>query len=181
MTRQPLKISWTYSSPPKSDCTLKSPQGALSLRFFPMNFLIVESLQKFDFYYGPDFKVECPTRSGVLLTLGEVATELSQRLSSIFLLQEDGTRPVQGCMPQVADDPLWKDLLLFFEYFNGDNGAGVGASHQTGWTALVAKLLQQSGNRHARVPQHQDVEKPVAAAATEEKARELRQQDDSDS
>jgi hypothetical protein len=148
--------------------------------WFPMNFLIVESLQKFDCYYGPDFKVECPTGSGVLLTLGEIATELSQRLSSIFLLQEDGTRPVQGCMPQVADDPLWKDLLLFFEYFNGDNGAGVGASHQTGWTALVAKLLQQSGNRQARVPEHQKVEKPVAAAATEEKAREMRQQGDSD-
>jgi len=113
--------------------------------WFPMNYLIIESLQKFHRYYGDDFKVECPVGSGVLLTLAEVAAELSRRLSSIFLLDEQGTRPVFRGMGKFASDPKWKDLLLFYEYFHGDDGSGMGASHQTGWTALVAKLLQQSG------------------------------------
>ena len=142
--------------------------------WFPMNYLIVESLQKFDFYYGADFKVECPTGSGTMLTLGEVAAEISRRLSSIFIRNEQGTRPVHGCMPQVADDPHWKDLLLFFEYFHGDNGEGVGASHQTGWTALVAKLLQQSGTHQHPASRKVSEAPPVAAAAAEEKSREMK-------
>ncbi len=141
--------------------------------WFPMNYLIVESLQKFDFYYGADFKVECPTGSGVMLTLGEIAAEISRRLSSIFLTQENGTRPFHGCMQQVARDPHWKDLHLFFEYFNGDDGSGVGASHQTGWTALVAKLLQQSGTHQNRKPEQKADGPPVPAAANAEKAREV--------
>jgi hypothetical protein len=114
--------------------------------WFPMNYLIIESLQKYHFFYGDDFKVECPTGSGTMLTLAEVATLLSKRLSAIFLKNQTGRRPVYERMEKFKNDPHWKDLVLFFEYFHGDNGAGSGASHQTGWTGLVAKLLQQSGD-----------------------------------
>ncbi len=113
--------------------------------WFPMNHLIIESLQKFHFFYGEVFQVECPTGSGKMMTLAQVATELSKRLSAIFLKNDAGRRPVYGSNGKFQSDPHWKDLVLFFEYFHGDNGAGVGASHQTGWTGLVAKLLQQSG------------------------------------
>jgi hypothetical protein len=113
--------------------------------WFPVNYLLVESLQKFQLYFGDRFRVECPTGSGRMLTLSEVAAELSRRLSRIFLRDAEGRRPVYGGVEKFQDDPDWRDLLLFYEYFNGDNGAGLGASHQTGWTGLVAKLLQQSG------------------------------------
>jgi hypothetical protein len=113
--------------------------------WFPMNYLIIESLQKYHFFYGDDFKVECPTGSGTMMTLAEVATELSQRLTRIFLRDKNGRRPVYERTEKFQNDPHWRDLILFFEYFHGDIGAGVGASHQTGWTGLVAKLLQQSG------------------------------------
>jgi len=113
--------------------------------WFPVNYLIIESLQKFHHYLGDDFKVECPTGSGKTMTLWEVAAEISRRLSRIFLRGPDGRRPVYGGMEKFHNDPHWRDLVLFHEYFHGDNGAGVGASHQTGWTGLVAKLLQQSG------------------------------------
>jgi hypothetical protein len=109
--------------------------------WFPLNFLIIESLQKFHHYYGDDFKVECPTRSGRFLTIAQVAEELGQRLSRIFLKDEDGKRPVLGHQPAQQTDPLFSDYVPFYEYFHGDSGRGVGASHQTGWTALVAKLL----------------------------------------
>ncbi len=113
--------------------------------WFPVNYLLIESLQKFHHYLGDDFKVECPTGSGNFMTLWEVAAELSQRLSAIFLRDGDGRRPVHGGTEKFQTDPHWRDLILFYEYFHGDNGAGIGASHQTGWTGLVAKLLQQSG------------------------------------
>ncbi|HMF93599.1 MAG TPA: hypothetical protein VKE96_04865, partial [Vicinamibacterales bacterium] len=113
-----------------------------------INFLIIEALQKFHHYFGDDYRVECPTGSGRMLTLGEVATELSQRLTRIFLEDATGRRPVFGDNPRFQTDPNWHDLIPFHEYFNGDSGAAVGASHQTGWTALVAKLLQQSGEAH---------------------------------
>jgi hypothetical protein len=113
--------------------------------WFPVNFLIIESLQKFHHYLSDDFKVECPTGSGQMMTLWEVSEDLSRRLSSIFLRGEDGRRPVFGAAEKFQKDPHWRDLLLFYEYFHGDNGAGIGASHQTGWTGLVAKLLQQGG------------------------------------
>ena len=113
--------------------------------WFPINYLLIESLQKFDYYYGDSFKVEFPTGSGRLLTLGEVASELSMRLVKLFLRNRDGTRPIYGRQRIWQTDPAWRDLILFNEYFHGDNGAGLGASHQTGWTALVAKLIQQSG------------------------------------
>ena len=113
--------------------------------WFPMNFLIVEALQRFEYFYRGEVKVELPTGSGRTLSLGDAAAEISQRLVRIFLRDRHGRRPVHGAVARFADDPHWKDLVLFYEYFHGDNGAGVGASHQTGWTGLVAKLLQQSG------------------------------------
>jgi hypothetical protein len=113
--------------------------------WFPVNYLIVESLQKFHHYLGADFKVECPTGSGQMMTLWEVAAELSRRLSRTFLRGSDGRRPVHGGAEKFQTDEHWRDLVLFYEYFHGDTGAGVGASHQTGWTGLVAKMLQQNG------------------------------------
>jgi hypothetical protein len=113
--------------------------------WFPLNFLLIESLQKLHHYYGPEFKVECPTGSGVQMSLWEIAAYLSRRLASIFLRTSDGKRAVNGPNSIYADDPYWRDLVLFYECFHGDDGSGVGSSHQTGWTALVSKLLQQSG------------------------------------
>ena len=116
--------------------------------WFPVNYLLIESLQKFDHFYGSRFQVEYPTGSGRLLTLWDVAAELSRRLTRIFLRGPDGRRPVHGGAEKFQSDPDWRDLVLFYEYFHGDNGAGIGASHQTGWTGVVAKLLQQSGEWH---------------------------------
>jgi hypothetical protein len=113
--------------------------------WFPVNYLLIESLQKFHYYLGDDFKVECPTGSGNWMTLWEVASEISQRLSRIFLRNSSGQRPVYGGTQKFQTDSHWRDLILFYEYFHGDNGAGIGASHQTGWTGLVAKLIQQFG------------------------------------
>jgi hypothetical protein len=109
--------------------------------WFPVNFLIIESLQKFHHYYGDDFKVECPTGSGIFLTIAEVANELSHRLSRIFLKDASGNRPVLRQYPELQTDPHYQDYIPFYEYFDGDNGRGAGASHQTGWTGLIAKLL----------------------------------------
>jgi hypothetical protein len=113
--------------------------------WFPLNYLLIESLQKFHHYLGDDFQVELPTGSGQLHTLDAVAADLSRRLVRIFLRDGSGRRPAFGDSEKLQQDPHFRDHLLFHEYFHGDSGAGVGASHQTGWTALVAKLLQQSG------------------------------------
>ncbi len=114
--------------------------------WFPVNYLLIESLQKFHHYLGDDYTVEHPTGSGQYLTLWDVAADLSRRLTRIFVRNEEGVRPVHGSRDAAyRDDPHWRDLVLFYEYFHGDEGSGVGASHQTGWTGLVAKLLQQSG------------------------------------
>ncbi|TYQ23388.1 glucosidase [Pseudanabaena sp. UWO311] len=116
--------------------------------WMPVNYLIIESLQKFHHFYGDSFKIEYPTGSGNLMTLSDIATELSQRLINIFVRDEHGDRPVNdsqnGKQSKFDTDANWKDLVLFYEYFHGDNGSGIGASHQTGWTGLVAKLIQQS-------------------------------------
>jgi hypothetical protein len=109
--------------------------------WFPVNFLIIESLQKFHHYYGEDFLIECPTGSGRFITIKEVANELARRLTRIFLRGENGLRPVHALYPHAQQDPHFRDHLLFYEYFDGDTGRGVGASHQTGWTGLVARLL----------------------------------------
>ncbi|MGI8912714.1 MAG: MGH1-like glycoside hydrolase domain-containing protein [Chloroflexota bacterium] len=113
--------------------------------WFPINYLLIEALQKFHHYYGDDFLVECPTGSGRKITLQQIAAELSKRLSGLFLRDTKGRRPVFGANERWQTDPHWRDALLFSEYFHGDSGAGLGASHQTGWTALVAKLLEQAG------------------------------------
>jgi hypothetical protein len=113
--------------------------------WFPVNYLLIESLQKFHHYYGEDFKVECPSHSGLESDLWQVAAEISRRLMRTCLRGDDGRRPVYGGTEIFQHDPHWKDLILFYEYFHGDNGAGLGASHQTGWTGLVAKLIEQSG------------------------------------
>jgi hypothetical protein len=117
--------------------------------WFPINYLLIESLQVFHHYFSDDFKVECPTGSGEFMTLREVADELSRRLIRIFTRDAEGRRAVFGGQDRVQRDPHWRDYLLFHEYFHGDNGAGIGASHQTGWTGLVAKLIQQQGEQAA--------------------------------
>ena len=113
--------------------------------WFPMNVLLIRALFQFHGYYGDSFRVECPTGSGRLMTLSEVARELSDRLQRIFLRDENGRRPVFGGTEKFQNDPHWRDCIPFHEYFHGDNGAGLGASHQTGWTALVASLAETFG------------------------------------
>jgi hypothetical protein len=113
--------------------------------WFPINFLLIRALIQHYRYYGDSLTVECPTGSGTMMTLFEVAEELSRRLASTFLRDADGRRPVYGGMRLFQEDPHWRDLILFHEYFHGDNGAGLGASHQTGWTGLVARLIQALG------------------------------------
>jgi hypothetical protein len=124
--------------------------------WFPLNFLIIESLRTFYHFYGDEFKVEFPTGSSNLLTLEQVADELAARLTRIFLRDDQGRRAVNGGVEKFQRDPHWRDLILFYEYFHGDNGAGIGASHQTGWTGLVANLLQHSGETHRHILTHME-------------------------
>ena len=109
-----------------------------------MNYLLIEALQRLDHYYGPDFTVECPTGSGTSLSLAGVADDLSRRLERLFLRDAAGRRPAFGTVDLLQDDAALRDRILFNEYFDGETGAGLGASHQTGWTALVAKLIEQT-------------------------------------
>ena len=114
--------------------------------WMPVNALLIRALLSFYLYYGDNFKIECPTGSGNAMNLFEVAREISNRLTRIFLPRQDGAKTsVLGCAEKFQNDPNWKDYLLFYEYFHGDNGAGVGASHQTGWTGVVAKLIELFG------------------------------------
>ena len=113
--------------------------------WMPINYLLIESLQKFDFFYGDNFQIECPSGSGQQMNLWDVSADLSRRLTGLFLRDENGKRPAFGDVATWQSDPNFRDYVWFFEYFNGDDGAGLGAMHQTGWTALVAKLIQQSG------------------------------------
>ena len=109
--------------------------------WMPVNVLLVRGLLIMYTFYGDDFKVECPTGSGQYMTLFEVAHEISRRLSGIFLRDANGKRPVYGGSKKFQEDPYWKDYILFYEYFHGDNGAGLGASHQTGWTGTIARVM----------------------------------------
>ena len=115
--------------------------------WFPINYLLIESLQKFHHYYGDDFKVECPTGSGQFATLDEIANDLSNRLIKLFLRDAQGERPFTRASGTSLGGVADRDRYLFHEYFHGETGAGLGASHQTGWTGLVAKLIQQQGSR----------------------------------
>ncbi len=116
--------------------------------WFPVNYLMIESLQKFHHYFGDNFHIPLPAKSNQMHNLSEVATNLSQRLINIFLKDKAGVRPYSGESEILQDDPHWNNSILFYEYFHGDSGLGLGASHQTGWTALVAKLIQQSGGKN---------------------------------
>jgi len=111
--------------------------------WFPINYLFIEALERYHHYYGESFKVECPTGSGQLKNLREVSQELSSRMCRLFVPGENGERPCHGTDRRFVDDPAWRDFVLFYEYFHGDNGRGYGASHQTGWTALVARLFER--------------------------------------
>ena len=113
--------------------------------WFPVNALIIRALQNFYLFYGDNFKIECPTGSGKMMNLFEVSKEISERLIGIFLRDKQGRRPVYGGTEKFQSDPHWRDYILFYEYFHGDNGAGLGASHQTGWTGVVAKAIQLYG------------------------------------
>jgi hypothetical protein len=115
--------------------------------WLPPNYLLIEALDRYHLFYGSDLRVECPTGSGTFMTLGEVAREIERRLASIFLPDASGRRPVHGGDPRYATDPHWKDLVLFYEYFHGDTGRGVGASHQTGWTALIVRCIEEAARR----------------------------------
>jgi hypothetical protein len=139
---QPHTISY---QPAESESTLfggnSNWRGPI---WFPINYLLIESLQKYHHYYGDNFTIDFPTGSGHQMTLREIATELSRRLTTLFIQDPDGHRPIYGGQNLFQNDPHWRDTILFHEYFHGDNGAGLGASHQTGWTGLLAKLIQQS-------------------------------------
>jgi hypothetical protein len=126
--------------------------------WMPVNFLMIEALQKFHHFFGDEFKIECPTGSGQMKTLWEVALDISNRLTAIFLKDGEGRRPVFGREEKFQRDPHWNNYILFHEYFHGDEGSGVGASHQTGWTGLIAKLLQQMGEHGGR----SQTEEPVS-------------------
>jgi hypothetical protein len=134
----------------------------------PVNALIIRALMNLYHFYGDDFKVQCPTGSGQYMNLFDVAKEITRRLAGTFLRDENGRRPVYGGSAKFQDDPHWRDLILFYEYFHGDNGAGLGASHQTGWTGLIALLLDvfgrldsksfleaEKGKIHARIVREQ--------------------------
>jgi len=110
--------------------------------WMPLNYLFIEALQKFHYYYGDDFKIECPTGSGKFVTINDAADELARRLTRLFLKGDDGQRPVLKYHPKLSRDLHFKDYVLFHEYFDGNSGRGVGASHQTGWTGLAARLLR---------------------------------------
>ena len=118
--------------------------------WMPVNTLIIRALLNFYLYYGDNFKIECPTGSGRMMNLFEVAQEVTDRLARIFLRDRSGRRPVYGGTEKFQQDPHWRDHLLFYEYFHGDNGAGIGASHQTGWTGLVGALLSFFGSMDSK-------------------------------
>ncbi len=111
-----------------------------------MNYLLIEAFRRYDQFYGETLKVECPTGSGVMMTFGEVAQEIERRLLKLFLKDKNDARAHHGDDPRYADDPHWKDLILFYEYFHAETGRGMGGSHQTGWTALVSSLLAHQHN-----------------------------------
>jgi hypothetical protein len=137
--------------------------------WIPINFLMVEALERYHLFFGEGFKVECPIGSGKMLTLKEVAQELSRRLASIFLPDQNGMRPCHGGITKYESDPHWRDLVLFHEYFHGETGRGCGASHQTGWTALAVKLLENTiehPDRSKTIDRDSESQAPEVGGAT---------------
>ena len=134
--------------------------------WMPVNFLLWTALLRLHAYYGDNFTIECPTGSGQQRTLLEVAQELAERLISIFVRGSDGRRPVYGATEKFQSDPHWRDLVLFYEYFHGDDGRGLGASHQTGWTGCIARLIQGQAILTNEILLSPSVERAVAKAAT---------------
>jgi hypothetical protein len=138
--------------------------------WFPMNYLIVEALKRYHHFYGDSFVVECPTGSGNRMNLAEVAVEIEKRLVKLFTPDDKGRRACHGPMGRYADDPAFKDLVLFYEYFHGDDGRGLGASHQTGWTALAANMMERVAmsrmSRLERKHRHDPPPQQPFAAAT---------------
>jgi hypothetical protein len=137
--------------------------------WMPVNFLLYTALLRLYAYYGNDFTVECPTGSGQHMTLYDVAMVLGERLTSIFLMDGNGHRPVNGTAEKFQSDPHWRDLILFYEYFHGDHGAGIGASHQTGWTGCVARIIQSMGLLTEEMLLGKDAELTVLRAAAGKK------------
>ena len=119
--------------------------------WFPLNYLLIEALERYHHFYGNTFRVECPVGSGRMMNLKEVSQEINRRLAQIFLPDNEGRRPVHADDRRYAEDPHWRNLVLFYEYFHGDTGRGVGASHQTGWTALVTRCIEGLAARRAKV------------------------------
>jgi hypothetical protein len=119
--------------------------------WFPVNYLLIEALERYHHFYGDGFKVECPAGSGSFMTLRETAAELSVRLARLFMPDQNGRRPCHGDERRYAEDPHWRDLALFYEYFHGDSGRGVGASHQTGWTALAVRCIEEHARRRVSI------------------------------
>jgi hypothetical protein len=132
--------------------------------WFPINYLLIEALETYHLYYGDELKVECPTGSGRMMNLFEVARELGRHLGSVFLPDANGRRPSHGNDQRFANDPYWKDLPLFYEYFHGDTGRGLGANHQTGWTALVARCFHRGSEEIMRFQYQAQAELPASAA-----------------
>jgi hypothetical protein len=132
--------------------------------WFPVNYLLIESLERYHHFYGDSLRVECPTGSGRLMNLLEVAQEIASRLARLFLRDGDGRRPCHGEEKRFATDPAWNDLVLFYEYFHGDTGRGVGANHQTGWTALAARCIEEHAKRRERTRDSQRSAPPLEPA-----------------
>jgi len=138
--------------------------------WMPVNFLLYLSLLRLGAYYGDTFKVECPTGSGNQMTLFEVAQQLAERLIGTFVRDGSGRRPVFGGTEKFQTDPHWRDNVLFYEYFHGDNGAGIGASHQTGWTGCIARIIQANGHFTAEMLGGRDIERRAIKKAQDQRA-----------
>jgi hypothetical protein len=136
----------------------------------PVNFLLYLSLLRLGAYYGDSFKVECPTGSGNQMTLFEVAQQLAERLIGTFVRDASGRRPVFGGAEKFQTDPHWRDNVLFYEYFHGDNGAGIGASHQTGWTGCIARIIQANGYFTAEMLSERNIERRAIKMAQDQRA-----------
>ncbi len=121
--------------------------------WFPVNYLLMEALERYHHFYGDEFRVECPTGSGRLKHLGEVTHEIGERLARLFQADAAGVRPCQGPERRFSGDPHWEGLVWFYEYFHGDSGQGLGANHQTGWTALVARMFEECAAKRGHSPE----------------------------